>query len=161
MLEQPVSFRNASGSGLERSGSTAMAIDPSIPVLVVDDNATTIRIIRKLLLQLGFVNVDDACDGAAALAKMHVKHYGLVISDWNMAPMTGYELLNAVRGDPRLMRTPFIMVTAESKVENVVAASKAHVSNYILKPFDAKMLKAKIDAVSTATAERPPSRGGT
>jgi two-component system, chemotaxis family, chemotaxis protein CheY len=127
-----------------------MAVDPSIPVLVVDDNATTIRIIRKLLLQLGFVNVDDAGDGAAALRKMRVKHYGLVISDWNMAPMTGYDLLNAVRSDPRLSRTPFIMVTAESKVENVVAANRAHVSNYILKPFDAKMLKAKIDAVFTA-----------
>jgi len=127
-----------------------MAVDPSIPVLVVDDNATTVHIIRKLLLQLGFVNVDDAGDGAAALGKMRVKHYGLVISDWNMEPMTGYELLNAVRSDLRLSRTPFIMVTAESKVENVVAANKAHVSNYILKPFDAKMLKAKIDAVFTA-----------
>jgi len=83
-------------------------------------------------------------------ANVRVKHYGLVISDWNMEPMTGYELLNAVRSDLRLSRTPFIMVTAESKVENVVAANKAHVSNYILKPFDAKMLKAKIDAVFTA-----------
>jgi two-component system, chemotaxis family, chemotaxis protein CheY len=136
-----------------------MAIDPSVPVLVVDDNVTAIRIIRKLLLQLGFVNVDDASDGAAALGKMRAKPYGLVISDWNMAPMTGYQLLNAVRGDPRLKRTPFIMVTAESNIENVVAANKAHVSNYILKPFDAKMLKAKIDAVFAGAPEGPPLRG--
>ena len=136
-----------------------MAIDPSLPVLVVDDNVTAIRIIRKLLLQLGFVNVDDASDGAAALGKMRAKSYGPVISDWNMAPMTGYELLNAVRSDPRLKRTPFIMVTAESNIQNVVAANKAHVSNYILKPFDAKMLKAKIDAVFVAAADGPSLRG--
>jgi len=127
-----------------------MAIDRSIPLLVVDDNATTIRIVRKLLWQLGFINVDDACDGAAALAKMRDKRYGLVISDWNMAPMSGHELLRAVRGDPGLARTPFIMVTAESKIENVVAANKAGVDNYILKPFDAKTLKAKINAVFAA-----------
>ncbi len=137
-----------------------MAIDPTTPVLVVDDNATTIRIVRNLLWQLGFINVDGVGDGITALAKMRAKRYGLVISDWNMAPMTGYELLNAVRSDPRLTRTPFIMVTAESKIENVIAANKAHVSNYILKPFDAKMLKAKIDAVFKATAEHSPLRGG-
>ena len=122
-----------------------MAIDPSIPVLVVDDNATTIHIVRKLLWQIGFVNVDDAQDGATAISGMRAKRYGLVISDWNMAPMTGYELLCEIRGDPSLARTPFIMVTAESKIENVMAANKANVSGYILKPFDAKTLKAKIE----------------
>jgi two-component system, chemotaxis family, chemotaxis protein CheY len=137
-----------------------MAIFPTTPVLVVDDNATMIRIIRNLLWQLGFINVDDAGDGAAALAKMRAKRYGLVISDWNMAPMSGYDLLREVRADPGLTRTPFIMVTAESKMENVVAASKANVSSYILKPFDAKTLKAKIDAAFTARAESPPLRGG-
>jgi two-component system, chemotaxis family, chemotaxis protein CheY len=137
-----------------------MAIDPTTPVLVVDDNATTIRIVRNLLWQLGFINVDDAGDGAAALAKMRAKRYGLVISDWNMAPMSGYDLLREVRADPGLARTPLIMVTAESKMQNVIAASKANVSSYILKPFDAKTLKAKIDAAVAARAESPPLRGG-
>ena len=82
-----------------------------------------------------------------ALSKMRQKKYGLVISDWNMEPMTGYELLKEVRGDVQLSRTPFIMVTAESKTENVVAAKKAGVDNYIVKPFNAQTLKSKIDAV--------------
>jgi two-component system chemotaxis response regulator CheY len=106
-----------------------------------------IRIIRNLLKQLGFEDVDDASDGSAALAKMNEKKYGLVISDWNMEPMTGYELLKEVRGTPALSKTPFIMVTAESKTENVIAAKKAGVNNYIVKPFNAQTLKSKIDAV--------------
>ncbi|MEZ5827297.1 MAG: response regulator [Hyphomicrobiales bacterium] len=124
-----------------------MAIDHSMPVLVVDDYKTMIRIIRNLLKQLGFSNVDEASDGAAALDMMRGKDYGLVISDWNMEPMTGYELLREVRADDRLSRTPFIMVTAESKTDNVVAAKKAGVNNYIVKPFNAATLKSKIDAV--------------
>jgi two-component system chemotaxis response regulator CheY len=120
-----------------------------MPVLVVDDYSTMIRIIRNLLKQLGFEDVDDANDGTAALTKMRQKKYGLVISDWNMEPMTGYELLKEVRGDPGLSKTPFIMVTAESKTENVIAAKKAGVDNYIVKPFNAQTLKAKIDAVFT------------
>jgi CheY-like chemotaxis protein len=83
-----------------------------------------IRIIRNLLKQLGFEDVDDASDGSAALAKLREKKYGLVISDWNMEPMTGYELLKEVRADPGLHKTPFIMVTAESKTENVIAAEE-------------------------------------
>jgi two-component system, chemotaxis family, chemotaxis protein CheY len=129
-----------------------MAVDAATSVLVVDDSATTIRILRNLLWQLGFINVDDAGDGATALGKMRAKRYGLVISDWNMAPMTGYDFLREVRSDPALARTPFIMVTADSKIENLVAANKASVSSYILKPFDAKTLKAKIDAVFAARA---------
>jgi two-component system, chemotaxis family, chemotaxis protein CheY len=124
-----------------------MAVDLSMPVLVVDDYNTMIRIIRNLLKQLGFEDVDDASDGSAALAKMNEKKYGLVISDWNMEPMTGYELLKEVRGTPMLAKTPFIMVTAESKTENVIAAKKAGVNNYIVKPFNAQTLKSKIDAV--------------
>jgi len=118
-----------------------------MPILVVDDYNTMIRIIRNLLKQLGFEDIDDACDGSAALAKMREKRYGLVISDWNMEPMTGYELLKEVRGDPGLNKTPFIMVTAESKTENVIAAKKAGVNNYIVKPFNAQTLKTKIEAV--------------
>ena len=124
-----------------------MAVDHSMPVLIVDEYKTMIRIIRNLLKQLGFANVDDAGDGSAALDMMRLKDYGLVISDWNMEPMTGYELLREVRADDRLSRTPFIMVTAESKTDNVIAAKKAGVNNYIVKPFNAATLKAKIDAV--------------
>ena len=124
-----------------------MATDLSMPVLVVDDYSTMIRIIRNLLRQLGFEEIDDATDGTTALAKMRVRHYGLVISDWNMEPMTGYDLLREVRADPNLSQVPFIMVTAESKTENVIAAKKAGVNNYIVKPFNAQTLKSKIDAV--------------
>jgi len=127
-----------------------MAIDMSMPVLVVDDYNTMIRIIRNLLKQLGFEDVDDASDGSAALAKLREKKYGLVISDWNMEPMTGYELLKEVRADPGLNKTPFIMVTAESKTENVIAAKKAGVNNYIVKPFNAQTLKTKIEGVCGA-----------
>ena len=124
-----------------------MAIDMSMPVLVVDDYNTMIRIIRNLLKQLGFNNVDDACDGSSALAKLREKSYGLVISDWNMTPMTGYELLREIRADPVLRPTRFIMVTAESKTDNVIAAKKAGVDNYIVKPFNAQTLQHKIHSV--------------
>jgi two-component system, chemotaxis family, chemotaxis protein CheY len=124
-----------------------MAVDLSMPVLVVDDYSTMIRIIRNLLKQIGFENIDDAPDGTSALAKMQEKRYGLVISDWNMEPMSGYELLKEVRASSALAKTPFIMVTAESKTENVIAAKKAGVNNYIVKPFNAQTLKTKIEAV--------------
>ena len=124
-----------------------MAVDLSMSVLVVDDYSTMVRIIRNLLKQLGFENIDDASDGSAALDKLRAKRYGLVISDWNMTPMTGYELLQEVRADPVLCNTPFIMVTAESKTENVIAAKKAGVNNYIVKPFNAETLQHKIYAI--------------
>lgn len=131
-----------------------MAVDLSMPVLVVDDYNTMVRIIRNLLRQIGFEDIDEASDGASALAKMRNRRYGLVISDWNMEPMTGYALLQEVRADPQLADTPFIMVTAESKTENVIAAKKAGVSNYIVKPFNAQTLRSKIDAVF-GVAEAP------
>lgn len=124
-----------------------MAVEMNMPILVVDDYATMVRIIKNLLGQLGFSNIDDASDGQAALAKLKEKPFGLVISDWNMEPMTGFELLREVRGDEKLKATPFIMVTAESKTENVIAAKKAGVNNYIVKPFNAQTLKMKIAAV--------------
>jgi len=124
-----------------------MAVDVSIPILIVDDYNTMIRIIRNLLRQLGFEQIDEANDGTMALAKMRTRNYGLVISDWNMEPMTGYDLLREVRADPNLATTPFIMITAESKTENVIAAKKAGVNNYIVKPFNAATLKTKIEAV--------------
>ena len=129
-----------------------MAVDLSMPILVVDDYNTMVRIIRNLLRQLGFENVDAAPDGSAALAKLRTNKYSLVISDWNMEPMTGYELLKQMRADPSLNATPFIMVTAESKTENVIAAKQAGVNNYIVKPFNADTLKNKIDAVFAAAA---------
>src|SRR5689334_12447360 len=106
-------------SGRWRSSSMSeggtMAADASMSILIVDDYNTMIRIIRNLLKQLGFNNVDEANDGSSALAKMREKSYGLVISDWNMTPMTGYDLLREIRADPSLCATRFIMVTAESK----------------------------------------------
>jgi two-component system chemotaxis response regulator CheY len=114
---------------------------------VVDDYQTMVRIIRNLLTQLGFSDVDEAVDGTEALQKLKQRNYGLIISDWNMEPMSGYELLRQVREDGRLTRTPFIMVTAESKTESVIAAKQAGVNNYIVKPFNAATLKSKIDAV--------------
>ena len=124
-----------------------MAVDYAMPVLVVDDYNTMVRIIRNLLRQLGFETIDDASDGVSALAKIRIRKYGLVISDWNMEPMSGYDLLREVRGDPELAQTPFIMVTAESRTDNVIAAKKAGVSNYIVKPFNAQTLRNKIEAV--------------
>ena len=129
------------------AGVKLMSADTSLPILIVDDYKTMIRIIRNLLKQLGFEDVDEAADGSEALSKMRGRKYGLVISDWNMEPMTGYELLKEVRSDPSLGKTPFIMVTAESKTENVIAAKKAGVNNYIVKPFNAQTLRSKIDAV--------------
>jgi len=124
-----------------------MAIDKSMNVLIVDDYKTMLRIIRNLLKQLEFDNVDEATDGAEALAKLRAGNFGLVISDWNMAPMTGLDLLKEVRADARLKHLPFIMITAESKTENVVAAKQAGVSNYIVKPFNAETLREKIEKV--------------
>jgi len=124
-----------------------MAMDKNMNVLIVDDYKTMLRIIRNLLKQIGFEDVDEASDGTQALSKMRDKRYGLVISDWNMEPMTGIELLREVRADDKLNRTPFIMVTAEAKTENVILAKKAGVNNYIVKPFNADTLKSKIQAV--------------
>ena len=122
-------------------------MDRNTNVLIVDDYRTMLRIIRNLLKQLDFNNVDEATDGQEALAKLRAGNFGLVISDWNMVPMTGLDLLKEVRADARLKHLPFIMVTAESKTENVVAAKQAGVSNYIVKPFNAETLKQKLVSV--------------
>lgn len=121
-------------------------VDMNMPILIVDDYKTMLRIIRNLLKQLGFDNVDEATDGSAALQRLRDKPYGLVISDWNMEPMSGLQLLKEVRADSRLKDTPFVMVTAESKSENVIAAKQAGVTNYIVKPFNAATLKTKLTA---------------
>ncbi|HXA70811.1 MAG TPA: response regulator [Stellaceae bacterium] len=124
-----------------------MAVDLSMNVLIVDDYKTMLRIIRNLLRQLGIENVDEATDGGTALTKLHESDYGLVISDLNMQPMTGLQLLKEVRADQKLKQIPFIMITAESKTENVVAAKEAGVTNYIVKPFNAATLKQKLEAI--------------
>lgn len=116
-------------------------------VLIVDDYKTMLRIIRNLLGQLGFKNVDEATDGTEALQLLKNKEYGLVISDWNMEPMTGLDLLKNVRAaNDKNKDVPFIMVTAESKTENVIAAKEAGANNYIVKPFNADTLKQKMVA---------------
>jgi two-component system chemotaxis response regulator CheY len=124
-----------------------MAVDKNMPILIVDDYKTMLRIIRNLLKQLGFTNVDEAMDGTEALTKMRASSFGLVISDWNMEPMTGLQLLKEVRADDSLKGTPFVMITAESKTENVIAAKQAGVNNYIVKPFNAATLKSKLTSV--------------
>ena len=124
-----------------------MAVDTTMPVLVVDDYKTMVRIIQNLLKSLGFTDVHGALTGEEAVAKLAEHHYGLVISDWNMEPMSGYDLLVRMREDELTRNTPFIMVTAESKTENVIAAKKAGVNNYIVKPFNAETLKGKLKAV--------------
>lgn len=124
-----------------------MAVNKNMNILIVDDYKTMLKIIRNLLGQIGFKNVDEATSAPEALKLLGVKEYGLIISDWNMEPMTGLELLQKVRATDKTKATPFIMITAESKTDNVVEAKKAGVSNYIVKPFNANVLKEKLVTV--------------
>lgn len=122
-------------------------IHTDTPILIVDDYKTMLRIIRNLLRQIGFEVVDEACDGVDALGKLHDHAFRLVISDWYMEPMDGLALLREVRADARLRSLPFIMITAEGNSENVVAAKRAGVNDYIVKPFNAETLRTKLTAV--------------
>jgi two-component system chemotaxis response regulator CheY len=124
-----------------------MSVDKNMHILVVDDYNTMLRILKNLLKQLGFTNVDQAMDGAEALNQLNASKFDFIISDWNMEPMTGIELLREVRASDKLKHIPFIMITAESKTENVVMAKQAGVSNYIVKPFNAETLKGKMASV--------------
>ena len=119
-------------------------MDKNIKILVVDDFATMRKVIRNLLKQVGYENIVEAEDGVLALRVLKSQKIDLVISDWNMPNMTGLELLKAVRADEDLKTTPFLMVTAEALQDNVIAAVKAGVSNYIVKPFTAEVLNEKI-----------------
>ncbi len=116
------------------------AVSMEMPILIVDDYNTMIRILRNLLRQLGFSNIDEANDGDAALAKMRSKHYGLVISDATLAPMTGLELLQRVRADERTSKTPFVMVAGE-------ADEGGSADGCIVRPFTAQALKSKLTPV--------------
>ena len=124
-----------------------MTVDKTMGVMIVDDYKTMLRILHHLMRQLDFNNVDEASDGAMALTMLRKGKYGLIISDWNMEPMSGIDLLREVRADANLKHIPFIMITAESKPENVVAAKQAGVSNYIVKPFNAETLKTRLVSV--------------
>jgi two-component system chemotaxis response regulator CheY len=125
-------------------------MDPNLQILVVDDYNTMVRIVRKLLKQIGYENVDEASNGEMALGMIKEKKYGLIISDWNMEPMTGYELLKHVRAAGETAKTPFILVTAESRADNVVAAQKEGANEYLVKPFSAPVLREKIDKALAA-----------
>jgi two-component system, chemotaxis family, chemotaxis protein CheY len=120
---------------------------PDTKFLIVDDFATMRRIIRNLLRQLGYNNIEEAEDGAVGLRKLQSQEVDFVICDWNMPNMTGIELLREIRSDDALKELPFLMVTAEAIKENIIEAVKAGVSNYIVKPFTADVLQEKIEAI--------------
>lgn len=119
----------------------------SVKVLIVDDYASMLGVLRKLLGQLGIDAVEEATDGSAALQKLRAGAFGLVISDWNMEPMSGIQLLREMRADPALNGIPFIMVTAETRAESMAEAKAAGASGFIVKPFDAGTLRSKVAGV--------------
>jgi len=126
-----------------------MPVDRNLRILLADDQDTFLEIMREMLRKLGFRNVDVAKDGIKAINAMSraADPYGLVISDWNMQPMTGHALLKEIRADPDLVKLPVIMVTAETTLANVMAAKEAGANGYIVKPFNGETLKGKIAAV--------------
>lgn len=123
------------------------SVAKDIKILVVDDFSTMRRIVKNVLGQLGFSNIEEAEDGKIALTKLQNGAFGFVVSDWNMPNMMGIDLLRAVRSDDRLKEIPFLMVTAESQKENVIEAVQAGVSNYIVKPFTAETMEAKLSMI--------------
>lgn len=124
-----------------------MAVNMDIRILIVDDFKTMLRIVDSQLRQIGFKNIDEAMSGTEALEKLKVNKYDLILSDWNMEPMTGFALLKAVRANPETQKLPFVLITAESKPDNILAAKQAGVNNYIVKPFNGNTLKEKLVAV--------------
>ncbi len=123
-------------------------LDPNARILIVDDFSTMRRIVRNTLKQLGYTNCEEAENGVVGLNKLQTESpYHLVVCDWNMPGMTGIDLLRAVRADPKLRHTPFLMVTAEGKRENVIEALQAGVNNYVIKPFNAETFSEKLNAI--------------
>lgn len=129
------------------ASAAAMGASLDTRILVVDDFATMRRIIRNLLTQIGFTQFEEAADGAEALTKLRSGRFGLVLSEWNMEPVTGLQLLKEIRADVRLKGTPFIMVIPGARTENILAAKEAGMNDYIVKPFNAETLKKKIESV--------------
>ncbi|MBI4001040.1 MAG: chemotaxis response regulator CheY [Nitrospira defluvii] len=124
-----------------------MPADPNMKILVVDDMSTMRRIVKNILKQLGFNNLEEAENGQDALTKLHADSYGFVVSDWNMPVMMGIDLLRAIRADEKLKKIPVLMVTAEAQKENLMEAVKAGVSNYVVKPFTAETMQEKINKI--------------
>lgn len=124
-----------------------MPADPNMKIMVVDDMSTMRRIVRNVLKQIGFTNVEEAENGKEALDKLKAEPYGFVVSDWNMPVMTGIDMLRAIRADGSLKDIPVLMVTAEAQKENIVEAVQAGVSNYIVKPFTAEALQDKMGKI--------------
>jgi two-component system chemotaxis response regulator CheY len=122
-------------------------LDKNMKILIVDDFSTMRRIIKNLLRDLGFNNTDEADDGNTALPKLRSGNFDFLVTDWNMPGMQGIDLLKAVRTDPKLASLPVLMVTAEAKKEQIVAAAQAGVNGYVVKPFTAATLKEKIDKI--------------
>ena len=121
--------------------------DTKMRILVVDDFATMRKIVRNLLKQLGYTNVDEADDGSTAIEKLKTDTFDFVITDWNMPKVTGLELIKSIRADEKTKKTPILMVTAEADKENVIQAAQAGVNDYVVKPFSAEVLKGKIDKI--------------
>ncbi len=124
-----------------------MPADPNMKILVVDDMSTMRRIVKNILKQLGFNNLEEAENGQDALTKLHADTYGFVVSDWNMPVMMGIDLLRAIRADEKLKKIPVLMVTAEAQKENLMEAVQAGVSNYVVKPFTAETMQEKINKI--------------
>ena len=124
-----------------------MPADFNMKVLVVDDMSTMRRIVKNILKQLGFTNLEEAENGQDALGKLKTENYGFVVSDWNMPVMMGIDMLRAIRADEKLKHIPVLMVTAEAQKENLMEAIQAGVSNYIVKPFTAETMQEKINKI--------------
>ncbi len=124
-----------------------MPADPNMKILVVDDMSTMRRIVKNILKQLGFNNLEEAENGQDALTKLHADTYGFVVSDWNMPVMMGIDMLRAIRADEKLKKIPVLMVTAEAQKENLMEAVQAGVSNYVVKPFTAETMQEKINKI--------------
>jgi len=123
------------------------ALDKNIKVLVVDDFSTMRRIVKNLLRDLGFTNIQEADDGSTALPMLQGGDFDFVVTDWNMPGMQGIDLLRAIRADPALSHIPVLLITAEAKKEQIVMAAQAGVNGYIVKPFTAGTLKTKLDKI--------------
>lgn len=122
-----------------------------VEVLIVEDRQVMLKIIRRLLIQLGYARLDGAANGLEAVEKLAAKRYDLILSDWNMDGMSGFELLKVVRADPETRETPFVLITAESKPENIMAAKAAGATGYLVKPFKLDMLERTLDGVMART----------